>query len=169
MIKSISTDQELETGVDVIRASFMTVAADFCLTQENAPTHAAFIKLADLLKMRDKGIAMFGLFNNGVQAGFVAVEKAGGGVFYMEKLAVLPGYRHRGHGRAMIDFVIEYVKHNQGAKLSIGIVDNHDLLKNWYQTCGFTVTGTKEIEHLPFKVCFLERRFGNIFINTIKH
>lgn len=137
----------------------MTVATDFNLTPKNAPTHAAFIKFADLLKMRDKGIAMFGLFESGVQAGFVAVERAGGGVFYVEKLAVLPAYRHRGYGMAMIDFVYEYVKLKNGSLISIGIMDNHSVLKNWYQTCGFTVTGIEEVKRLPFKVCFLERRF----------
>ncbi|MGD0621601.1 MAG: GNAT family N-acetyltransferase [Thermacetogeniaceae bacterium] len=157
VIRSISADQELETSVNIIRSSFLTVAGEFNLTPENAPTNAAFIKLADLLKMRDRGIAMFGLFEGGVQTGFVAVERADENVFYLEKLAVLPEYRHRGFGRAMIDFACEHVKHAGGSTVSIGIIDDHTVLKHWYQACGFAVTGTKSFQHLPFKVCFLSR------------
>ena len=158
MIRSISTDQELETSLNVIRNSFMTVAEEFDLTPDNAPNNAAFIKPGDLLKMRDRGITMFGLFESEAQIGFVAVERADGNVFYMERLAVLPGHRHRGYGKAMIEFVCEYVKHEGGSTVSIGIIDHHTALKNWYQACGFTVTGTKGFEHLPFTTCFLSRR-----------
>jgi ribosomal protein S18 acetylase RimI-like enzyme len=151
------TEQELAMSASVIRASFLTVAGEFNLTPENAPTNAAFIKQSDLLKMREREIAMFGLFEDRVQIGFVAVERADGCVFYMEKLAVLPEYRHRGYGRTMIDFVCEYVKSECGSTISIGIIDRHDVLKNWYQACGFTVTDTKSFSHLPFKVCLLSK------------
>lgn len=157
IIRSISTDQELETSVDIISNSFMTVAGGFNLTPENAPNNAAFIKLGDLLKMREKGIAMFGLFESDAQIGFVAVEQAGEAIFYMERLAVLPEHRHRRYGETMIDFVCGYVKHEGGSTVSIGIIDHHTVLKNWYQACGFTVTGTKSYKHLPFTTCFLSR------------
>ena len=157
VIRSISADRDLETSVGVIRASFLTVAGEFNLTPENAPTNAAFIKFADLLKMRDRGIAMFGLFEDDAQTGFVAVERADENVFYLEKLAVLPGHRHRGFGRALIEFVCEHVKHEGGSTVSIGIIDDHTVLKRWYQACGFTVTGAKSFQHLAFKVCFLSR------------
>jgi ribosomal protein S18 acetylase RimI-like enzyme len=157
VIRSISGDRDLETSVSVIRASFLTVAREFNLTPENAPSNAAFIKLADLLKMRDRGIAMFGLFENDTQAGFVAVERADENVFYLEKLAVLPESRHRGFGKALIDFVCVYVKHEGGSTVSIGVINNHTVLKRWYQACGFMVTGVKSFQHLGFKVCFLSR------------
>jgi ribosomal protein S18 acetylase RimI-like enzyme len=157
VIKNILAEQELETSASVIRASFLTVAREFNITPENAPTNAAFIKHADLLKMRERGIAMFGLFEDKAQIGFVAVEKADGGIFYMEKLAVLPEYRHRGYGRTLIDFVCEYVKNEGGSAISIGIIDHHSVLKNWYRACGFTITDTKSFGNLSFKVCFLSR------------
>jgi hypothetical protein len=69
-------------GCEGGRASFLTVAKEFNITQENAPTNAAFIKHADLMKMRARGIAMFGLFEDEAQIGFVAIERADGGVFY---------------------------------------------------------------------------------------
>ncbi len=157
MIRGIATDRELESSVAVIRSSFLTVSEEFHLTPENNPTNAVFIKLADLFKMRDRGIAMFGLFDGEAQIGFVAVERADGGVFYLEKLAVLPEHRHRGHGRALIDFTGAHVKQKGGSTLAIGIIDDHAVLKHWYQTCGFTVTGIKSYAHLPFKVCFLSK------------
>lgn len=151
------SDKDLETSASVIRASFLTVARELNLTSENAPTNAAFIKYADLLKMNVRRIAMFGIFEDEIQIGFVAIERADEGLFYMEKLAILPEYRHKGYGRAMIDFVFEYVKREGGSRVSIGVIDHHDVLKNWYQACGFTITGTKSFSHLPFKVCFLSK------------
>ncbi len=157
VIRKVLNEQELETSVSVIRTSFLTVAEEFNITQQNATTNAAFIKHSDLLQMNAWGITMFGLFENEVQIGFVAVEQTEGSIFYMEKLAVLPAHRHRGYGKALIDFVCDYVKRQGGATVSIGIIDHHSVLKNWYQVCGFTITGTKEFRHLPFKVCFLSR------------
>jgi GNAT superfamily N-acetyltransferase len=157
VIRSILKNNELENSAGVIQASFLTVAREFDLTPENAPTNAAFIKYADLLKMRDRDIAMFGLFEDESQIGFVAIERAEEGLFYLEKLAVLPDYRHRGYGRAIVDFVVEYVQRAGGSKISIGIIDHHDVLKKWYQSCGFVITGTKSFGHLPFKVCFMSK------------
>jgi ribosomal protein S18 acetylase RimI-like enzyme len=157
IIKSLSSDQELEASINIISSSFVTVAREFNLTEENAPNNAAFIKPDNLLKMREKGILMFGLFDGDAQIGFVALERADSNVFYMERLAVLPEHRHRGCGEAMIDFVCKHVKQAGGSTVAIGIIDHHTVLKDWYQACGFTVIGTKSFMHQPFTTCFLSR------------
>ena len=47
--------------------------------------------------------ACFGLYVDGAQVGFVAAEKTGDGeVFYLDKLAVLPGQRHKGYGAQLV-------------------------------------------------------------------
>jgi hypothetical protein len=56
--KQVSKDEELSKCLDVIRTSFLTVAEEFNLTIENAPTNPAFIGINHLVKMREKGIAM---------------------------------------------------------------------------------------------------------------
>lgn len=156
-IKKITGDEMLEKSLTVIRRAFLTVADEFNLTEENCPTNGAFIGIDELREMKGKGIAMFGLSVNNEQVGFVAVEKANDEVFYIEKLAVLPEYRHNGYGRMLLDFAFEHVKNNNGKKVSIAIINENKILKDWYTSYGFTETMVKEFPHLPFKVCFMEK------------
>ncbi len=155
IIKKI--ENEFDECNDVVRRSFITVAEELNITRENAPTNPAFLGPESLVKMKDKGIVMYGAYKGGICIGFVAVEKANDDVFYMERLAVLPEYRHNGYGRKLIDFVIDYVGKNGGKKVSIGIINENRRLKDWYISCGFTETSKRKFEHLPFEVCFMER------------
>lgn len=157
VFKQIKKDAELKKCVDVIRESFLTVAKEFNLTVENAPTNPAFIKFNDLLKMREKGIVMFGVFHENTQIGFVAVEKAGEDTYYMEKLAVLPEFRHRGYGRMIMDYVVDFVRKNGGKRVGIGIINENTILKQWYQNYGFREIELKRFAHLPFTVCLMSK------------
>lgn len=150
-------DQQLEECVNVIRNSFITVAHQFNLTKENAPTNPAFADIGILLDMKKKGIEMYGAYDDGMYVGFVAIEKANEDSFYMEKLAVLPEYRHQGIGKNLIDCVFSYVKAHGGKKVSIGIINENKRLKDWYIKYGFKETGVKIFDHLPFEVCFMEK------------
>lgn len=156
-IKEIVTAQELENSVKVIADSFATVAAEFKLTKENCPTHPSLITLKQVSEMQRKGLKLFGLFDNGVQTGFVAVEKKNNHVYLIEKLAVLPDNRHKGHGGELLAFVADYAKTAEGKTLSIGIINEHKVLKEWYKTKGFTEKSLTKFEHLPFTVCFMEK------------
>jgi len=143
----------------VIRNSFTTVANEFNLTKEIAPTNPAFMEVDSLNKMYQNNIEMFAVNQDEEWIGFVAVEKSNAEIYYMEKLAVLPAYRHKGFGRMTMDFVIRYVKDKGGKVISIGIIDENIVLKNWYLNYGFEVTETKQYPYLPFKVCLMEKRF----------
>ena len=74
-MREIVSEAELSNSVNVIRESFITVANQFKLTRENAPSNAAFIELEDLLKMKEKDIHLFGVFKDEIQIGFFTVEK----------------------------------------------------------------------------------------------
>jgi diamine N-acetyltransferase len=155
--REITTGDGIITSTGIIRDSFRTVATQFGLTQQNCPTHPSFITVDQLIGLRKRGLTFFGLFAVGTQVGFVAIEKAGTGLFYLEKLAVLPAFRHQGFGTAMVKQTLDYIKMNSGHKVSIGIIDEHASLKNWYQKLGFGQTGSKKFAHLPFTVCFMEK------------
>ncbi len=157
MIKEIKDFTELTRSVQVLRDSYMTVASEFKLTRENCSTNAAFITFEQLKHLKEKGAALFGWYDNNKQIGFVAIEHAGEHLYYMEKLAVLPEYRHRGYGRGLADFVYSYVKEKRGERISIGIIDENRLLKEWYKGQGYVEKGIKDFIHLPFTVCFMER------------
>jgi ribosomal protein S18 acetylase RimI-like enzyme len=148
---------EFEEWASVIRNSFATVAEEFGITRENAPTNPAFVEADSLEKMKEKGASMYGAYLGGQRVGFVAMKKADDDLWYMERLAVLPQYRHRGIGRALTDFVFEMAKQRGGKRVSIGLINKNRVLKNWYISCGFVETGTRMFSHLPFEVCFMEK------------
>jgi ribosomal protein S18 acetylase RimI-like enzyme len=146
---------DFEASAAVIRESFMTVAEEFGLTRENAASNGAFLEADKLKELSDKGIALFDVFEEGELIGFVALEDAGSGVFYLEKLAVMPGARHNGIGRRILDFAAEYVRSHCGKTISIAIIDENKVLKRWYEDYGFAGTQIKTYPHLPFTVCFM--------------
>jgi GNAT superfamily N-acetyltransferase len=161
-IEEITDGDTLRQSVVVIRDAFAGVAAEFGLTKENCPTNPAFITRERLESLREKGVRFFGLYKSERQIGFAAIEKADGAVFYLEKLAVLPEHRHKGYGKSLVDFACERAAMAGGQAVSIGIMDNHTLLKGWYEGLGFVETGTKQFSHLPFVVCFMEKRLDGI-------
>ncbi len=141
----------------VIRDSFITVAKEFSITRQNAPTNPAFIDSKALVKMKEKGVKMYGGYSEGKLIAFVAIEKARDDIYYLEKLCVIPLYRHHGYGEQLIEFVFEIVKSNGGKKICIGIINDNTILKNWYKKNDFAETGRKVFNHLPFEVCFMEK------------
>jgi ribosomal protein S18 acetylase RimI-like enzyme len=155
-IKEISTEDQITQSVEVIREAFGTVAREFGLTRENAPTHPFFSTREQLLELH-KRATFFGLYLDGAQIGFVVIEKAEGGTYYLGRLAVKPRFRHRGYGRKLTEYVIDYVRSRGGIKVALGMIDSQTVLKDWYKSLGFIQTGAKQFEHLPFVVCFMEK------------
>jgi diamine N-acetyltransferase len=157
MIKEISQKSDLAESVQIIQDAFTTVREDLDLTKENCPTHPSFMTLEKLIELTEKEVHFFGLYEPDRQIGFAAIEKASDTVYYLEKLSVLPEFRHHGYGKQLMDFVFDYVKKCNGKKISIAVVNEQKILKDWYIQYGFKKTGTKTFEHLPFTVCFLEK------------
>jgi GNAT superfamily N-acetyltransferase len=159
-IKEIINENELEKSEQVIGDSFRTVAVEFNLSKDNCPTHPSFVTMKQLNEMKRKGLKLFGLFEYDAQVGFVAVEKKKHKVYSLEKLAVLPENRHKGYGGKLLEFAEGYIKNAGGEKLSIGIINEHAVLKQWYEAKGFKATAVTKFEHLPFTVCFMEKTIG---------
>jgi len=157
IIKEIKTKTDLINSHKLIKDSFITVANDFGLNIKNCPANPAFMKYSQLIEMKEKGIKMFGLFLNNKQAGFIALERADGRIYYIERLSVLPEFRNNGYGTELMNFAFDYVEKSGGERISIALMDNNTLLKNWYRAYGFKVTEKKEFDHLPFIVCYMEK------------
>ena len=156
MIKELNSGKSIINSVEIIRKSFSTVAEEFNLNQMNCPTHPSFINYDNLSELRKRGLSFFGLFVDDLQIGFVAVEKSDDDLYFIEKLSVLPDYRHSGYGKSLVQFAIDYIKDHRGRRISIGIINDHKILKEWYSTFGFIETGIKSFKQLPFAVCFME-------------
>ena len=92
--------------------------------------------------------------------GCVAVERANTEVCYLERLAVLPDYRRRGFGKALVEHVLSEAKLLGAHCVSIGIIAEHTELKEWYKELGFVEGETKEFPHLPFRVTVMPYEIG---------
>ena len=147
---------ELDIAARVIRLSFATVAEEFGLTEQNCPSHTSFITADKLKNHFERGWLMYGLYCDGRLVGYVSLSQENDGMFELHNLAVLPEYRHEGYGKQLLDFCKNKIKALGCNKITIGIIEENTILKNWYTANGFAHTGTKTFAHLPFTVGFME-------------
>jgi len=167
MIKKVTEKDNFKSLAKLLNDSFITVIDDLGITKDNCPSHNAFI---DDVTLKSKLIAanreFYQLEINGSSIGFIAIEKSKSekDTFYIEKVAVHPDFRHEGLGNQLMDFATKRILDLGGKKISIGLIDTNTELKNWYQNQGYLETGTKIFDHLPFNVCFMDKRLNN---NTI--
>jgi len=156
MIKQLDPSQ-FPQAVDVIRASFATVAKDLGLTEQNCPKYVGFVTSTERLQNQHNwGWRMYGLFDKELLIGYVSISKEAEGTFEIHNLAVIPEHRHNGHGKQLLDFCKAKVKELGGSKIAISITEENKVLKDWYAANGFTHTGTKRFGHLPFTVGYMQ-------------
>ena len=160
MIKQVQIS-EFPAAAEMIRESFLTVAKEFNITEENCPRHTAFSTTVEELQSHlDWGWLMFGLYENMQLAGYVALSKSRefADVYELHNLAVLPEYRHKGYGKQLIDFCRDKAKELGGGKITLGMIEENTRLKNWYAQNGFAHTGAKKFDGFPFTAGFMEMK-----------
>jgi len=155
-IRKLNKEKDLDNLLFVIQESFMTVVKELNLTKENAPTNPAFLTMEKLLESIEKKVDFYIAFNNNEMCGSVGIQPGKEeGEYYIERLAVLPEYRHNQYGKKLLDKAIEEIIMRKGKYISIGIINENIKLKKWYLDYGFIENGTRRFEHLPFTVCFM--------------
>ena len=161
-IRALEGPGDLAACVSLLRAAFGTVAQELGLTEESAPTNAAFTTLANLEAHVRDGLDLFGLYTGPGITGCVAVKraKAGNGLWYIERLAVAPGLRHRGYGSRLLSFALAEIARRGGSVASVGLIDANERLKVWYLSKGFAVRERRRILRLPFAVCTMSIAVG---------
>lgn len=156
MIIQVKNKEQLNICLDIIRSSFITVAEEFRLTENNCPSHTAFMTIDKLQKQFDDGRPMFILCQDDIPVGYFSLAKCNADEWELNNLAVLPEYRHLGIGKSMVDYAVKMVKSYGGNKISIGIIEENAKLKDWYLKLGFAHISTRKFEHLPFTVGLME-------------
>ena len=147
---------DFKEAAKVIRAAFAPVAEEFGITGKNDSRHASFMTVERLEEMRGEGCVMFGLFEEAKIHGFIAVRHMENDIYYLERLAVSPETGGKGHGRALVEHGIRFVKESGGKRISIGMINESRELKEWYKRMGFREAEIKTIADLPFRVCMME-------------
>ena len=159
MIREADYQKELEEILKVIHRAFQTVADEFGITRENAPTNPAFLSRERLEEALAQQLVLYVSVQEGRIAGCIGIQPGKKeGEFYIERLAVLPEVRHRGTGKQLMAHALAVIGKSGGRTAGIGIVNENLVLKRWYENLGFTETGLKKFDHLPFTVCFMEKK-----------
>jgi len=150
------TSDDLPGYGEVIRQSFRTVADDFGWTPENAPTFTAYITNDRLRAKVSRNYYPYGLYADEELCGFVSLTRVGDDEYELNNLSVVPEHRHRGYGRQLLDYCKDRVREFGGHKITIGIVEENTVLRDWYAANGFAHKGVKKFPHQPFTAGYME-------------
>lgn len=148
----------LEANViaETVRASFRDVAEKFEITREAAPTHASQCEAEWIQRDLHAGWVYLLAEEESTVVGCVAYRKTDSPILEAQRLAVLPQHRGGAFAKHLNNAVLVYARENGIAKIRISIVSQHSALKRWYLRMGFSECKTRQFEHLPFGVTYLE-------------
>ncbi|MEW6531343.1 MAG: GNAT family N-acetyltransferase [Thermodesulfobacteriota bacterium] len=155
-----ATQNEAELLGGIIRRAFQDVAQRFGLTPENCPTHPSHHTMEKVQAELRKGVVYYLAEVEGKAIGCGALEKTDQGIFYLERLAVLPDARKQGIGEALVRHMFQLAADEQAKAISIAIVAQHTELQSWYEALGFVLVEKKRFAHLPFDVAFMTYEIG---------
>ena len=143
--------------IQLLHESFGTVAEEFKNTKENSKNNAAFITKEELVEKINNGLLMFGAKLENELVGCIGIKQSKNKeLFYIGKLGVKLKNRHNGIGKALLDYSVIEIVDMGGREISIGIIDDNVVLKNWYCKNGFIEYEIKDVEYLPFRVCLIK-------------
>ncbi|MCI8968968.1 MAG: GNAT family N-acetyltransferase [Lachnospiraceae bacterium] len=158
MIREI-TCHDIPECVNVICASFLTVADEMGFTRENAPRFTAFATTAERLtyQLEHDHHPMYAYQEADRIVGYYSLALQKDHECELNNLCVLPAYRHRRIGEKLLDDACEKAQALGCIKLNIGIVEENTLLRHWYETMGFRHIGTQKFDFFPFTCGYMEK------------
>jgi N-acetylglutamate synthase-like GNAT family acetyltransferase len=147
-----ATDQDANLLADLIRRSFQDVAERFALTPANCPRHPSNCTADWAKAATEKGIRFYVLEVDGKPYGCVALDHFEPDACKLKRLAVLPEFRGRGYGRALVDHAMEQARTLGVSRVQLGLIAANKRLVEWYARIGFVVERPAvTFEGLPFK------------------
>jgi len=156
-MESIIEINDSECITNILNRSFMTVAAQYGLTKENAPRHPAFIGHYVIEKQLSKGLQMYGYIVTNQIVGCIGYWIDNNEIYHIERLATLPEYRHLRIGKNLMWFVENKIARKGGKITEIHVMDKNIALIEWYKKLEYAVIRIDEIQHLPFNSCVMNK------------
>lgn len=156
VIREIFQD-DITHCVNVIRESFRTVAEEFGFTEENAPGFTAFSIDEDRINWHLNGEhrSMYGYFEEGKLVGYYSLLIQDNQECELNNLCVLPDYRHKQIGCRLLKNAFENARNMNCTKMNIGIVEENQVLRKWYESYGFVHIRTEKYDFFPFTCGYL--------------
>jgi ribosomal protein S18 acetylase RimI-like enzyme len=144
----------------LLRDSFIGIAEEMGFTEENCPNHVAFITQERVLEQLGSDMAYcFGIRDDGKWIGFVAVAQYGES-YEITRLAVMPEYRHKGYGRALMDRACDKARELGLESIGLGMLYDNVVLKQWYEAQGFVAGEPFTPEGASFTACGMSKKLN---------
>jgi len=142
---------------DILNRAFITVARQYNFTKENAPTFSAFINSDRIDGFLNNGLKMYGYKKDNQIIGCVGYSYYKDRIYFIERLATLPEYRHLGVGKKLMQFAENEIKDIGGEIAEIHVVDKNIVLREWYKKLNYVEIRIDEIKTLPFDSCVMNK------------
>ena len=157
MIKEIDKSDIAEC-VDVIRKSFKTVADEFGFTIENAPRFTTFATTVERLfyQLEYEHRVMAAYYDDGKILGYYSLSFLENSECELNNLCVLPEFRHKKIGEALLEDAVARAKSKNCTKMKISIVEENKVLRHWYEKQGFIHTHCEKYDFFPFTCGYME-------------
>lgn len=159
MIQKITRSDLIEC-LEIFHRGYETVAVEFGLTTDNCPHRGrASLPYDALVSEYEHNTLMFGYYLDQKMVGYLGFKVDEKGDCKLNDIIVLPEYRQNGFGKEMLVFCKAKARELGANKITLGMIDDNQVLKNWYMENGFITIGYKKFEKAPFTVGFMEYSF----------
>lgn len=144
--------EDIPECVRVIRESFMTVADEFGYNPQSSPLFTGFLISEERLyhQFDVEKRPMFCAKADGETVGFCSVSPPNNGRCEINNLAVLPRFRHKKIGEALLINSLKTAKSLGCREVFVDIVAENLRLRKWYESFGFVYTETVRLDGYEF-------------------
>ena len=154
---------DLPACAALIRRSFLTVAEEFGITEQNAPRFTAFAVTKERLdwQFTEERRPMHLFAQEGRILGFYSLALLGEGRCELNNLCVHPDFRHRHIGEILLRHAVETAKAQGCTKMELGFVEENQRLREWYEGFGFVHTAQEKFDFFPFTCGYMEKALAS--------
>ena len=107
--------------------------------------------------MLDEQRPMYAYFYRDSIVGFYSLELQDENACELNNLCVLPACRHKGIGEVLLSDAFERAKKLGCIKMNIGIVEENQILRKWYEDYDFVHLGCRKYDFFPFTCGYMTR------------
>lgn len=146
------TRKDIPRCAEVIKESFLTVARELGLKKETSPRFTGFSISEERLyyQFDAEKRPMLCSCDGEKIVGYYSLSPVKGGQVELNNLAVLPEYRHRGIGEALVRDGIMRAKAAGCLSVYVSVVDTNKRLREWYESLGFRYVGARKLDGFDF-------------------
>lgn len=152
--------RELFHCATLIQNCYLTVAWDLGLTEKNAPDFPAFSMCPERLWARydAQETIMFVYELDRKMIGFYSLSVSGDSECILQDLCVLPAFRHRSYGYELLMHAIAEAQKLGCTVMNIEIIEEKQVLREWFEAFGFVHLGTQKHDILPLTRGFMRKK-----------